>query len=117
MDVAKKGLAPREGMRLWYGRELELFQQGRAGVNEYACYAPAEAREEVRRLTSDGTMPWLGESHFALWEALLDVMGWETFEEPLGLPPGEAVRRLIGNPLLINRIPKGNDDGHVSGCF
>lgn len=103
MDVAKKGLAPREGMRLWYGRELELFQEGLPGVNDYDCYAPAEAREEVRRLASEGTMPWLAESHFALWEALLDVMGWETFDKPLGLPPEAAAQRVIGKPLLIRR--------------
>jgi hypothetical protein len=103
MDMAKKGLAPREGMRLWYGRELELFQEGRSGANDYACYVPAEAREEVRRLTSEGDMPWLMESHFALWEALLDVMGWDTFEKPLGLSQEEAVQRLIGQPLIIRR--------------
>jgi hypothetical protein len=117
MDVAKKRLAPRDGMRLWYGREVELFQEGRSGANDYACYAPAEAREEVRRLADGGAMPSLSESHFALWEALLEVMGWDCFEKPLGLPPEQAVRRLIGDPLLISRIPKGNDDGHVSGCF
>lgn len=103
MNVAEIGLAPREGMRLWYGREVELFHGGWTGANDYACYAPAEAREEVKRLASEGTMPWLIESHFALWEALLDVMGWDIFEKPLGLPPDEDVRRLIGQPLLIKR--------------
>jgi hypothetical protein len=103
MDVGKKGPTPREGMRLWYGRELELFHSGQVGVNDYACYAPAEARDEVRRLAAEGAMPQLLESHFALWEALLEVMGWDIFEKPMGLPPEEGILRLIGQPLLIRR--------------
>lgn len=96
-------LNPREGMRLWYGRELDLFHGGQTGMNDYACYAPVEAREEVRRLTAVGAIPQLVESHFALWEALLEVMGWDTFEKPLGIPAEEAVLRLIGQPLIIKR--------------
>jgi hypothetical protein len=103
MNGAKKGLTPREGMRLWYERELDLFRMGRTSVNDYDRYAPAEARAEVRRLVAGGAMPRLLESHFALWEALLEVMGWDCFEKPLGLQADEAVRRLIGQPLLIRR--------------
>lgn len=103
MNGTKKELPPREGMRRWYERELELFRRGQPGVNDYDRYAPAEARAEVRRLAARGAMPRLYESHFALWEALLDVLGWDCFEKPLGLPPDDAARRLLGRPLLIRR--------------
>ena len=103
MNGTKKELPPREGMRLWYERELELFRLGRPGANDYDRYAPTEARAEVKRLIAGGAMPRLYESHFALWEALLEVMGWDYFEKPLGLQPDDAAHRLLGRPLLIKR--------------
>lgn len=103
MKVAKRKLTPREGMRRWYERELELFHLGKEGLNDYDRYVPAEAREEVRRLTARGSMPRILESHFALWEALLDVLGWDCFEKPLGLRTGEPARRLLGKPFLMRR--------------
>lgn len=103
MKKMEKSLSPREGMRRWYERELELFNSRQTGGNDYDPFVPIEVREEFKRLAAKGVIPRLFNSHFALWEALLEAAGWERFDIKLSLPLANGVRCLLGRPPMIKR--------------
>ncbi len=94
-----------EKAKRWYEKETAIATGKSQGLNEFAPYAPFEAREFFAKSIKSGKIPIFTDEHFHLWAAIAEILDTETFTESLGWNVNDVKAHMLGN-VQKNRVPK-----------